>query len=316
MSSWKSSWWHLPVSWLARIGTILRWTVRLLLLFLVLDLFYLAINWPDWKSLANGPIPKTAFMLDYEREHGQNGKPARLQWRPVPLSSIPKHMQRAVIVAEDSRFYEHSGFDLAAFKEAMDYNFAEGRLAMGASTISQQTVKNLFLSSARTPLRKWHELILTWGMERSLSKRRIMELYLNIAQFGPGIYGVQAASQTYWGTGISDINARQAAELAATLPSPTKNNPGTRTRQFARRASRIMHLLIRFPGDAAPAVVDYREEPELAEPSQEASGDMGSTAECEDDECPTETVEQPDPATPEIGSESAAPVDPALIGPV
>ena len=152
-------------------------------------------------------------MAEYRKERAQHRNWPRLRWQPVPLSTVPKYFIRAVILAEDSRFYEHSGFDLIAFKEAMEYNLREGRFVLGASTISQQTVKNLFLSPARNPLRKWHELILTWGMEHNLSKHRILELYLNIAQFGRGIYGVQAATQAYWGIDPDRMSLAQAAEL-------------------------------------------------------------------------------------------------------
>jgi len=264
----------------------MRWGLRLLLLFLVVDLFYLAVTWPDWKRLATGTIPKTAFMQEYQSDNAQAGRPAAIRWQPVPLSTIPKYMQRAVIVAEDSRFYEHSGFDLIAFKEAMDYNLTEGRMIVGASTISQQTVKNLFLSSSRTPLRKWHELILTWGMERHLTKPRILEIYLNIVEFGPGIYGVQAASQTYWGLSISRISARQAAELAATLPSPLKNNPQTRTPQFEKRTAKILRLLLRYPGDAAESLAGVVDDT-VDEDDEETAADR---RECEGEDCPKDTA--------------------------
>lgn len=237
-----------------RSGRVLRWTFRLFLLLLILDLVYLGLTWPDWKKIANGPIPKSAFMHEYEKQRAENKGWPRLRWQPVAFSNFPKHLQRAVILAEDSRFYEHSGFDLIAFKEAMDYNLREGRFVFGASTISQQTVKNLFLTPSRNPLRKWHELILTWGMERSLSKRRILDIYLNVAQFGRGIYGVQAASHAYWGIGADQLTPAQAAELVATLPSPVKSNPATRSRFFERRSKKLLALLERYPGDAAETV--------------------------------------------------------------
>jgi monofunctional biosynthetic peptidoglycan transglycosylase len=313
---WRSR----PIKLIARLGTGVRWGLRLLLLFLVLDLFYLALTWPDWQGLARGPIPKSAFMRDYEREQAHHGRATALRWQPVSLTAIPRHVQRAVVLAEDSRFYGHSGFDLIAFKEAMDYNLNEGRFAVGASTISQQTVKNLFLSPSKTPLRKWHELVLTWGMERHLSKQRIMELYLNIAEFGPGIYGVHAAAQAYWGTAISNVDARQAAELAATLPSPGKNNPATRTGHFEKRSARILRLLLRFPGEAAGSIVDFKAPLELgAEETETVDGDAAieADAEAEDEKpacpegrCVTET-ERPlpvPPAPPEPSvSETATP---------
>lgn len=238
----------------ARTGRVLGWAWRLLLILLIVDAFYLAVTWPDWGALARGAVPKSRFIRDYEARAADDKKLPRLRWQPVALSTIPKHLTRAVILAEDGRFYGHSGFDLQAFREAMDYNFEKGRLARGASTISQQTVKNLFLSGSRNPLRKWHELVLTWGMEQHLKKHRILEIYLNVAEFGRGVYGVQAASQAYFGVSVERLTPRQAAELAATLPGPTKHNPATRTRFFDKHTAKILSLMQRFPGDAADTI--------------------------------------------------------------
>ena len=118
-------------------------------------------------------------------------------------------------------------------------DYAGGRRMRGASTISMQTAKNLFLSSSRNPLRKRHELVLTLGMERNLPKRRILEYYLNVAEFGRGIYGVDAAARYYWDVPVSRISARESIELAATLPSPVANNPLSNTRAFRKRVTKI-----------------------------------------------------------------------------
>ncbi|GMQ90540.1 MAG: hypothetical protein BMS9Abin10_0933 [Gammaproteobacteria bacterium] len=223
-----------------------RWAIRLLLLLLIVDLFYVALTWPDWNRLAAGPVPKSKFISAYQASRLVDHNRPGLRWQPVSLMEMPAYLRRAVIVAEDSRFYQHGGFDLIAFKEAMDYNVSRRRLALGASTISQQTVKNMFLSSSRNPLRKWHELLLTWGMERNLTKNRILEIYLNVAEFGPGIYGVEAAARAYWGKSVSRLTPVEAAELAAALPSPKKNNPATRTQRFKKRVQKISGFLVRF----------------------------------------------------------------------
>lgn len=230
---------------LRRLGRSAHWALRLVLVLLALDLAYLAYIWPDWDQLAAGPIPRSNFMQRYEEKRVQHDDWPAVAWRPVPLSHIPRHMQRAVLVAEDSRFYTHGGLDLEALWEAVDRNLAEGEFRVGGSTISQQTVKNLFLTPARTPLRKWHELILTWGMERNLKKRRILEIYLNIAEFGRGIYGVEAAAQAYWGVTAAELTVFQAAELAATLPGPTNHNPASRSTHFVKRSQRILYWLAR-----------------------------------------------------------------------
>jgi monofunctional biosynthetic peptidoglycan transglycosylase len=228
------SWWQR----LLNIGSWVKWGTRLFLLLLVLDAFYVSTIWPDWDSIAAGPIPKSSFIRRYEKTYRSQDWP-RIKWQTVALDDMPSHLQRAVVVAEDSRFWQHDGFDLIAFKEAMDHNLTEGRLAFGASTISQQTVKNLFLSPSRNPLRKWHELLMTWGMEMNLKKKRILELYLNIAEFDRGVYGVEAAARHYWGIPASQLSIAQSVELVACLPSPTKNNPQTRTEAFERRVEKI-----------------------------------------------------------------------------
>lgn len=271
----------------ARSARVLRWALRIALVLLVADLAYLAIIWPDWKGLANGPIPKSSFMQLYEDKAAERGWGA-LAWQPVALTRIPAHMQRAVIVAEDSRFYDHSGFDLIAIKDAIDYNLERGELAFGASTITQQTVKNLYLSPSRNPLRKWHELFLTGGIEVNLRKTRILEIYLNIAEFGRGIYGVQAAAQRYYGVNVEQLTPLQAAELAATLPSPVKRNPASRTELFQRRTQRILNLMTRDPSAQAAVATDA---PPFDEPSPAATVDPEVAV-------PDAAVESPAPAAP------------------
>ena len=220
-----------------------RWGWRLLLVLLLIDAGYLFGIWPDWDLYRQGPLQESNFMQAYAADRQRHGGWPRLRWDPTPLAQIPYAMQRAVVVAEDSRFWEHDGIDLQAFKEAMEYNLERKSMVYGASTISQQTVKNLFLTASRNPLRKWHELWLTLGMEQNLPKRRILELYLNIAEFGRGIYGVGAAARYYYGIPASRLRRWQAIELAATLPSPVANNPRTRTRAFLRRVHKIGNYL-------------------------------------------------------------------------
>lgn len=227
------------VSWLAASYRMLRWGLRLLPILILMDVGYLIGIWPDWDIYDEGPAPRSQFILAYEIEQTRHGGWRKLRWRPVSIDKISRCMVRAVIVAEDARFYSHNGVDIDALKEAMEHNLSEKKLLLGGSTISQQTVKNLFLDSSRNPLRKWHELVLTIGMERAISKKRILEIYLNVAEFGRGIYGVDAAARFYWGIPASRLSDQQCIELAATLPSPVRNNPGTRTRSFNNRARKI-----------------------------------------------------------------------------
>ena len=230
---------HKEKGWLARWHRNITWGIRIGLLLLALDIFYVITIWPSWSDFNHGPVAKSEFIKLYQTKRKADRKLPRLQWRTVPLSKISPHIQRAVIVAEDGRFYWHSGFDVIVLKDAMDYNLEKLEMKYGASTISQQTVKNMFFSASRNPLRKWHELIFTVSMEFFVPKERILETYLNIAEFGHGIFGVEAASQYYWGIPASKLSLEQATELAATLPSPKKHNPKTRTEYFTRRAAKI-----------------------------------------------------------------------------
>lgn len=223
----------------SRFWKTVRWGWRILLLLFVIDVFYVMIIWPDWDEFKQGAIPKSRFIRDYETQMNEQLYRAGLSWKPIPLRQIPKHLHHAVIAAEDARFYYHNGFDLIAFQEAMDTNLELMQFKYGASTISQQTIKNLFFTSSRNPLRKWHELLLTLGMEWNLEKDRILETYLNIAEFGEGVYGVEAAAQHYYGVPAIALNQKQAAELAACLPSPVRHNPETRTKRFTKRSRRI-----------------------------------------------------------------------------
>lgn len=224
----------------------LRYTTylfRIFTLILVLDIFYISYIWPDWSEYGRGPVKKTKFIASYESRLKVDSDLPLLRWKPVPMNWIPIDMRNAIIVAEDSRFYHHTGFDLDALKDAMEYNVEHLDFKYGASTISQQTIKNMFLSSARNPLRKWHELILTVGMEIKLSKTRILEIYLNVAEFGKGIFGVEAAAHYYYGISAHTLSAWQAAELAASLPSPLKHNPKTKTRLFIKRSKKIYRYM-------------------------------------------------------------------------
>lgn len=225
---------RLPLVW-----KILRIGLRLVPILIVMDIGFLVGIWPDWSLYAEGPIQKSSFIRSYVFEQHRNRDWPDLRWRPVPVDQIPRSMIRALVIAEDARFYSHNGVDVDALREAVEYNLSEKRFVYGASTISQQTVKNVFLNPSRNPLRKWHELVLTIGMERNLSKKRILELHLNVAEFGRGVYGIEAAARHYWGIPASQLSTWQAIELAASLPAPVGNNPQTRTRFFKKNVAKI-----------------------------------------------------------------------------
>jgi monofunctional biosynthetic peptidoglycan transglycosylase len=166
----------------------------------------------------------TAFMDRYLEKPG-----AKLRHTWVPYSRISEHLKRAVVAAEDAKFLDHEGFDWEAITKAIQKNESRGKVVAGASTITQQLAKNLFLSGSRSWLRKGQEAAITWMMERTLSKRRILEIYLNVAEWGEGIFGAEAAARHHFGVPAAALTPEQAAWLAAILPSPKRYERGRRT---------------------------------------------------------------------------------------
>ena len=166
----------------------------------------------------------TAFMDQYLEKPG-----ARLRYQWVPYNRISEDLKRAVVAAEDAKFLDHEGFDWEAIQKAMQKNEQRGKVVAGASTITQQLAKNLFLSGSRSWLRKGQEALITWMMERTLSKRRILEIYLNVAEWGEGIFGAEAAARHHFGVSAAALGPEQAAWLAAILPSPKRYDRGRRT---------------------------------------------------------------------------------------
>ncbi len=182
------------------------------------------------------PPETTAFMAS--RLEAQPGMRLQHQW--IPYAGISVHLKRAVVVAEDAKFLDHEGFDWEAIQEALAKNQRKGKVVAGASTISQQLAKNLFLSGERSWLRKGQEAIITWMIERTMSKRRILELYLNVAEWGDGVFGAEAAARHHFGVPASALNAEQGAWLAAILPSPRKYARGHTTPYIDGRAATIL----------------------------------------------------------------------------
>jgi monofunctional biosynthetic peptidoglycan transglycosylase len=194
------------------------------------------LTWPDVAALARSNPSTTAF-IDSARSGGID-----VQWTWVPSNAISLDLKKAVLVAEDLSFFNHNGFDTheirIAAREAI-----QGKRVRGASTINQQLAKNLWLSPSRSPARKLRELILTRQLEKHLSKVRILEIYLNVVEFGPGIYGAEAASHHFFGVPAADLDAEQAARLAASLPRPSKWHPGVESRGYEHSVLRILNLM-------------------------------------------------------------------------
>lgn len=235
---------------------------------------------------------ETSFMAMRRGQAGED-TPAR-RYQPVALEAIAPAMQEAAVVAEDHRFFEHGGVDFQAIREALGYrrdDFAWGEAddraelwralgrawerrdrLRGASTISQQLAKNLYLSPSRNPLRKAKEAVTTWRLEAVLPKHRILELYLNVVELGPELWGVEAASQTYFGRTADALSRSQAALLAATLPGPLRANPGYRVGRIRWRQDLILRrmggerVIIPVPEDLELPELPEMEIPEAVPP--------------------------------------------------
>ncbi len=185
----------------------------------------------------------TAMMEQREQEADGAGVRFAVQQTWVPISRISPHLVHAVIVAEDGTFYEHGGVDWYEVEESIEKNIEKGKAARGGSTISQQLAKNLFLSTSKDPMRKLKELIITLRMEKVLSKKRILEIYLNVIEWGNGVFGAEAAARKYFGTSAANITRDEAARLAAVIPSPLRHQPNQTSQYVERRSSIILERM-------------------------------------------------------------------------
>lgn len=200
-----------------------------------------AVTWPDVGALVHRRPVTTAFIEQYR--HPWFGPPRQVEWRWVPYSRISGNLKWAVLCGEDMGFFSHHGFERAEMKAALEDAWEEKRLPRGASTITQQLAKNLWLSRSRNPLRKLKEAALTRELEAHLGKRRILELYLNVVELGPGIYGAEAAARHYFGKPAAALSEREAAELAASLPLPSAWHPGAANRSYRRHVQTVLRRM-------------------------------------------------------------------------
>ncbi len=203
------------------------------------------LTWPDVAGLRGSDPTTTAFIERYRAGERRAGREPKVAWRPVPYDRISPHLKRAVLVAEDIGFFDHDGFATDEIEAALRKAWDERRAPRGASTITQQLAKNLWLSPSRSPLRKLEEALLTARLERVLDKRRILELYLNVVELGPGLYGAEAASRRYFGQPASELDEHQAAQLAAALSRPATWHPGVTSRGYQHRVELILRRMER-----------------------------------------------------------------------
>ncbi|MEO5820945.1 MAG: monofunctional biosynthetic peptidoglycan transglycosylase [Vicinamibacteraceae bacterium] len=225
-------------SLLTRIG---RWPLAALAFgYIYLTAVYLTL--PDVRPLAAEAPETTAFIELRGREARREARPIERVQRWVRYDDISPNLKRAVLTAEDSAFFDHDGFDYDELQKSMEM-WKRGDFSRGASTITQQLAKNLYLSPSRNPVRKFRELLITRLLEGALTKRRILELYLNVVEWGDGVYGADAAARTYFRVPASGLSAEQAALLAGSLINPRRYSPGSPPRRLRQRQAIILRRM-------------------------------------------------------------------------
>ena len=228
-----------------------------------LALALLLLFWGWWGLPARGEVRAlvranpgpTALMRQREQEAAARGGKARRAQQWVPASRISRHLVHAVLAAEDQKFFGHEGVDWDAIKESAEKDVKAGHFVAGGSTITQQLAKNLYFGTSKTPLRKLRELVVARWLEQDLSKRRILELYLNVIEWGDGIYGAEAASRAWFGKPAAALEPAEAAGLAAMIPNPRRLNPQVNAARHERATRRVLWLMAQagyLGRDAAP----------------------------------------------------------------
>ena len=192
----------------------------LLLTAVVAGVAYVYQMLPDVKPLKTKNPKSTALMELRDQEYRQKGGMISRQHIWVPYGAISEHLKKAVLISEDASFFSHAGVDVKELQEALKKDWETGSFTRGGSTITMQLAKNLYLDPAKNPLRKAKEIAIAWQLEQALSKRRILEIYLNVVEWGRNIYGAEAAARHYFAKSAADLGIVEAATLAALLPSP------------------------------------------------------------------------------------------------
>jgi monofunctional biosynthetic peptidoglycan transglycosylase len=204
---------------------------------------FIYLTLPDVRPLRTSNPSTTAFIDLRTREaRARAEQPKRVQ-RWIDYSRISPNLKRAVLVTEDARFWTHEGIDFDELKESMEVNLERLEFARGGSTITQQLAKNLYLSPSKNPIRKLRELLIARRLEAELTKQRILELYLNVIEWGDGIYGAEAAARTYFHKSAGDVSSSEAALLAAAISSPRVFNPAHPSARLHRRQQMVMRRM-------------------------------------------------------------------------
>jgi monofunctional biosynthetic peptidoglycan transglycosylase len=226
---------------------------------------YVYLTLPDVRPLAKSNPTTTAFMEIRARETSARGKPAKRDHRWIQYSRMSPSLVRAVLVAEDAAFWDHDGVDYDELQRSIELDLARRQLVRGASTITQQLAKNLYLSPSKNPLRKLRELIIARRLEAELSKVRILEIYLNVIEWGDGIYGAEAAARTYFGISAASLGPSQSALLAGAIVNPRVLTPARPTPRLLRRQQIILSRM-RVVSAPIEVAASERREPQRVEP--------------------------------------------------
>ena len=222
---------------------------RIFIIVVVIIAAVMAYEWitfPKVAALADEWPKTTAFMELRKRELRAAGKDDTLSYQPVAYARISPYLRRGVLVAEDNDFYEHGGVDVAALKAAIRKDWEKKKMTQGGSTITQQLAKNLYLNPSRNPFRKVEEYFIARSLEKHLTKKRILELYLNVVEMGERVYGAEAAARAYFHEGASALSPSQAALLAGCLPNPREMDPGAPNKRLRARQRMILGRMHRW----------------------------------------------------------------------
>ena len=222
---------------------VLWWTVLSLCVLLIVSVSHLWLTLPDVSHLKTQNPKKTALMEMRAEEAQKEQEDFIIQQSWVPFEKIPQLLKDTVRIAEDAGFYWHKGIDFEELKEAIKKNIQEKKFARGGSTITQQLAKNLYLSPKKSLLRKIKEYLIARRLEKILSKERIFELYLNVIELGPGIFGVQAASRHFFGCDVNELSLEETVRLVAVLPRPLSEDPLGNSEWLNWRCRWLLHKL-------------------------------------------------------------------------
>jgi monofunctional biosynthetic peptidoglycan transglycosylase len=273
----------------------------------------------DVRALRDRNPGRTRLMLEREEQARARGRRPRSEQHWVPLTAVSRHLIHAVVASEDQAFFGHAGVDWRAIQDSLEKNVEKKRFARGGSTITQQLAKNLYFGTAKTPQRKLRELVVTQWLEADLTKARILALYLNVIEWGDGIYGVEAAARRWYGKSAAALNEHEAAGLAAMIPNPRRINPAVSAARHARATRRVVWLMgmagylgrSAAPLGAEPPPEPVPEDDELELPLDPAEGVLPPPGTLP----PLPTPPEPTPPEPTPPDATPPPAEPAPTPP-